>query len=830
MRGRSREEECRARVSAAAGREFSPEELEELMERVQARTNRYRATGETPEAAALRAGLDEAADARRDALVAQRQRYINVMARQGLEARKIPGDEFNSLAAAQGGSTRGGREFGYSAQAVGKEKHESLIRNLEADLTRADLLPVLKRRDPQFDRELTNELWYLEDSDAPRPRSADPQVRQTAEILHKHQEILRKLLNQAGAWIGKLDHYVTRQSHDMWKIRAETFQAWRDFILPRLDRDRTFGHLVDPAKQEEFLRDVWNSVRSGYHEEGHQADWLGGFSGPANLAKRLSQERVLHFKDGDGFFEYNQRFGQGSIIGSIIESIERGSMNYGRMRVFGTNSKAMITAVRDQWAAEAKRRGTAAGDKIVARLRSKSFDNLTGMLTGEANTPEGKNLAQWGQTLRQWKNMTSLGWAMVSSLPDLGSAASLLQANGMPYFQAMFHQLAALLPTTSEARRLALLEMYGSTKSTMADTMARYRAEDSKAGHLTSASNLEFKLNGQNWWNRAMRNGTGSGLGALWAEHLKAPFEKLPWEAHNILKRYGLDDEGSWRALQRVETRDVDGDHFFFPGEILNLPDEAVAHLGPNPDSVRENLKSRVGALFSDQIGEALSDPTLRQRATLSWGAPGSLLGEASRSVFQFKTFAMTFLTRSVGRTVLRGDTPMFGGRLNVDLPGLTSLMVGTTVLGGLSIMIKDLLTGSNPMDRLNKPGNFFLEAVTKGGGLGIYGDVLLGKNQFGYGIPQILAGPVLGNIDEITTIFKNFYHGEFKKVSAETGRLISHSVPYANLFYFDLAMRHFFMYGLQEVMNPGYLRRVEQKARQQKQSYWLRPSQAVQF
>ena len=100
----------------------------------------------------------------------------------------------------------------------------------------------------------------------------------------KWNEVTRLDKNRAGAWVGKLAGYITRQSHDMYKIRAEGYEGWRDFILPRLD-DGTFEGI---ANREEYLQNVYNNLASGTHLTYKPAsEWLKGFKGGgSNIAKR----------------------------------------------------------------------------------------------------------------------------------------------------------------------------------------------------------------------------------------------------------------------------------------------------------------------------------------------------------------------------------------------------------------------------------------------------------------------------------------------------------------------------------------------------------------
>ena len=90
-----------------------------------------------------------------------------------------------------------------------------------------------------------------------------------AEIIRKTNDYSLARKNRAGAYISKIVNYITRQSHDGKLMRRAGFEKWRDDITPLLD-DITFKN-VRPKKgvkdaQEEFLRDVYESLISGVHK------------------------------------------------------------------------------------------------------------------------------------------------------------------------------------------------------------------------------------------------------------------------------------------------------------------------------------------------------------------------------------------------------------------------------------------------------------------------------------------------------------------------------------------------------------------------------------
>jgi len=122
-----------------------------------------------------------------------------------------------------------------------------------------------------------------------------------------------------------------------------------------------------------------------------------------------------------------------------------------------------------------------------------------------------------------------------------------------------------------------------------------------------------------------------------------------------------------------------------------------------------------------------------------------------------------------------------------------------------------------------------------QGGGLGIYGDYLFGEvNRFGGGPLETLAGPTVGTVNDLVSLLqraRDVATGEDEDLSGDVIRLLKSNTPFANLFYTQEAMNYLLWYQLQEMTNPGYLRRMERRVqRENEQTYWLPPSSVVQM
>ena len=138
----------------------------------------------------------------------------------------------------------------------------------------------------------------------------------------------------------------------------------------------------------------------------------------------------------------------------------------------------------------------------------------------------------------------------------------------------------------------------------------------------------------------------------------------------------------------------------------------------------------------------------------------------------------------------------------------------------------KDALKGRKPRDP-ESPA-VWMAALMQGGALGIYGDFLVGQsNRFGGGFLQTAAGPVLGLADDLSELRARAMRGD--DVASSAFRLGVNNTPFLNLFYIRTAMDYLLLYRIQEALNPGSIRRMERRVRQENaQEFFLPPSAAV--
>lgn len=805
-------------IRKAGGDALSDDDIDKLVTEV--RRRREQRAFEFPmesESAALEAvGQQMAGQERLAALIEKRSRAINVLRKQQRMNfyEGFKGKEAQGLSIINVGSEKTGAGYGRSVAAEQRALEAKLIGPMLGELRQNGLDSLLAKRTPEFEREVARDMWAATDG---KPLTGSPQAQAIAKILVKYQEAARLMQNDAGAWIGKMPGYVVRQSHDMFRIRRAGYEAWRESIGQKLD-ERTFDGIEN---REKYLRNVYNALATGEHYKERGADdWLGGFKGPGSVAKRASQERSLHFKSADDWFVYNQEFGSSSLLEAAAFGLRKAAHNTALMRTWGTNPEAAFLADLQQLSRQAADRAdTKQVEKLKGWLIRSEFDQVN----GTAKIPGNPTWAAVGSAARAIISMAKLGGAVLSSIPDIATKAATLRHHGIGFLEGYGNALNDIVRGRGKGVEREIADSIGvGTDGLLGAIMSRFSATDNVPGRIAKLQNQFFKANLLSWWTDGKATGAGLVMSHNLARNTGKAFADLDPMLQASLRRYGIQAD-QWEALRKVDLK-VDGDTpYLTPDAVLHLPDDAIAHLATGKGEkalqrAREDLEIGLRSFYIDQVDSAITQGGARERAIATWGTkPGTPVGEAVRSVMQFKLYPITFATKQLGREISRGD-----------VLGAVHLMVATTALGFLSLQAKELAKGRSPRDPTDP--KTWAAAMQQGGGLGIYGDFLFGEyNRFGGGALETLAGPTIGTVSQVLRAFSEAKEGDIKGTASELFRATTGAIPFINLFYTRAAFDYLFLYQVQEMMNPGYLRRFERRVeKENSQTFIIRPSEIV--
>lgn len=827
-------------AAKAAGRELNEEEMVELVGDLQARIKQLQSTDGMLglEEAAMRAADEMGNQAKLAAVIEKRNALLN--ARRRLEAvgyiRSTWSDRpdlgLESFLVGTNVARAGARR---SVAAEQKQLSQAYIAGFLNDMEKAELLPFLTRGDN--DADIADALWRLGTG-----RSVDglskPAV-DIATIMQKYQTATRTDANRAGAFIRDLPGYIVRQSHDPYKLERAGFARWRDEISGFLD-ERTFEGVTD---RNEFLLAAYNGLVSGVHLKASTPEPTG-FKGPRNLAKKVSAERVLHFKDGLSWHQYNKAYGTGSLREAFLGGLDQAGQNTGLMRRLGTNPESNWEAILDELQRDLM-------DKPV-ELRRFQTDRRGWLKTrfaevdGTARLAVNQQAARVASNIRALQSMAKLGGAVISAVTDLPVAASEMRYQGKGMLSSMGTLIGGMVKGRKPAEQREILSSLGVFfDNVRGDVVSKFSADDSLGGKMSGLQQKFFKLNGLTWWTDTMRS-----TAALMMSHHLAYNRALNWDQMNPDLRRTLElfdfDAGRWDLVRGTGAKLADGREYMTTQGLDEIPEaDLAAYLtskGRTANTaavaeLREELGAQLRSYITDRASYAVIEPDARTRAIMRRGTqPGTVAGELLRFVGQFKAFPVAILQKSFGRELYgRGYTPSAytegaGRELiqalrngNGEKLGIAQLLLWTTLFGYGAMTAKDLLKGREP--RPADDAKTWVAAMLQGGALGIYGDFIFGEaNRFGGGLIGSLAGPTAGAVEGLADVLYRVRDGD--DAAAAAVRFGIQQTPFLNLFYARAALDYLVLYSVQEALNPGSLRRTERRIEKENgQRYLLAPS-----
>ena len=666
--------------------------------------------------------------------------------------------------------------------------------------------------------------------------TGDAVAKHLAKVWSETAEWLRQRFNAAGGAIGKLENWGLPQHHDARALLARGREAWKGDITPLLDRSRITNPLSGrPVTEGEFdriLDDIWeNIVTDGWNKKEPKRQTLGRGA----LANQRAEHRVLTFRDPDAWMTYQKAYGGGADpFATMMGHINMMARDIAAMEVLGPNPSGTIEWMKQAVMKDAAGKGGPAQSR--ANSRAHRLDTVWGSIRGTLETPVNTTAAAWFAGGRNLITASVLGSASLSSISDLGTQKIARAFAGIERRAIGAQVLPDIMRAFAGADRREAVSAGLILDSAMHvfHAQARYVGTLDGPGWTSFIADRVLTLSGLTPWTQAGRHAFGLAFMETLARNADTAFADLPDALRNTLNRHGI-DATQWRQIATVPR------HEATRGLTLLRQNEIRDRLG-------DKIADRYLSMLLAETEYAVPSGAHRSRtALLDQNQPGTFLGEAIRSLAMFKSFTavMVFLH---GRRIHGEIAPhMKGGMKNLPSDLLTamtgrgafyagSLLVSTTLFGALAMQLKSMAAGRDPRDMTE--GTFWQAAMLQGGGLGIFGDFLFADlNRYGAGLPQTLAGPVIGSVDDVV---RNLFIGNLAQLAAgeETkfGRELINfargNIPGSNIFYIRLAWERMVLDQLQYLVDPeankAFKRKQQFFDREFGQQYFWKPGEAL--
>jgi len=659
---------------------------------------------------------------------------------------------------------------------------------------------------------------------------SSPAMKAIAETWSKTAEFARQRFNAVGGAVNRLEDWLIPQSHSLIKVSKATKDGWVKFIMPLLRRDRYVhddGRLMDDGELITFLEHAYDTISSN----GANKHWKSGGSktGRRELGSRYSEHRELHFKDAESQIKYNEEYGEHNLYDTMLNHLAAVSQDIALAETFGHNAYDNINALLAMAHEAAIKQHNIDPEKLETQFNQ--LRRKVHFATGNVDDPVNPRLARGFDTLRRWMVASRLGSAVIAALGDTVFMHLTGHVLNLPHVQITANAIRSL-PNTDAAKNLAI--RMGLAADTVTGSLNRLMENGLDAHSFASniASSV-MRMSGMTWLDASRRRGFAMTLYSALGE-IVGKYDRLDQIApgdHRILLGKGITPQ-HWAIWKMANLDDIGvGNGLLTPAGIMDIPNNKLMAKFNMTEADAENAKflaaRRLLSATLDETDIAVLRPGKLQHYYMSGQfARGTFFGELGRSIFLFKSFPFSLVAKHWMRVA--------------HMPGTTSkaayiasIIAGTTIMGAMTLSINNILLGKDPpsFNPAHPDGwkNVFA-AMLKGGSLGLYGDFLSSQTQqyTNVGVLSTMAGPLVSGIEEFIGLTHGnlieFFQGTDTNSGAELVRFLQHNTPGASLWFAKGALNHLIFQQLQEHFSPGYLKRMERRARKFGTTFFWKP------
>ena len=463
-----------------------------------------------------------------------------------------------------------------------------LIAGFNQKLKNQQVLKLFDKMDKETQRRVVRTMYELnqkktgmEEQLGMRPpvTETNSDIIRLAEVLESYSEMIRVKLNDRGANIGKLWGYIVRQSHDPYRVRDaarvlgknledmddgvdpniktkqdinynRNYKAWRDFVMEKLDQERTFAGVED---QEEFMQFVYNSLVRNQYLKSDGAEFTYGSRSTArgtDVAKAagLSAKRVLHFKTADNWFDYNEVFGVGNLKESFFSGLQTAGRNIGIMDTLGTKPKDNFNKIKKAIGNRLNKLGRSTQDLAS----DAKFDKFLRVVDGSIFTVENFGVAKYSAITRAIASMAKLGGATVSAAADIGLYGSEMRYQGRTFLGGMAEALRSLGRIKNTQQKKDIAEGLGFIGDNLIyDVAGRYQVGDNLSKGFTKLQRFFFKVNLLSWWTNTLKEGSMLGMANYFAKQKKLTFNQLNPQLQSLFNVYNINST-KWNIIRKT--------------------------------------------------------------------------------------------------------------------------------------------------------------------------------------------------------------------------------------------------------------------------------------
>lgn len=666
-------------------------------------------------------------------------------------------------------------------------------------------------------------------------KTGDLEARRIAEGWVRTSDFLVDEFNAAGGSMRKLDRYLP-QTQSAVKLLKHGEEAWVSDHMTWLDwgrMRREDGSLIPAEEREQVLRAVYNTLSTDGINKLDDTSLRGQ---GRSIGNALDENRFLHYTDAEGWLAAQQKYSDGNIFDVLNHHVGAMTHRTAVVEQLGPNPELAMKNIQTMAKKMALKEGVSQSE--VLKMQH-VFDRVVNpamerVLHTNPMNPES-SVAMVAGTASNITTAAVMGKAVLAStLGDPTTTAVIRKLNGMPMLGGMRFYLESLRSAAGDlashlgadsldrnvGRNIALTSGWIQNSAIAHTSMVeRFNRSWNIPNALSRrvADNV-LRASGMNILTNAARLRAQGEMAAFLFRASKTPFDEMPTKA--MFQRYGITAD-DWNALRSIQPYNpAKGINMLRPIDILNsdLADTAS----------KTALFRKFQTMILSESRGMVPDSTVEAALSLKGNTrPDTLPGLLLHSFSMFKNFPMTYMQ-------MYSQYAMSLPKATSRIGFITGLTAATTITGSMAVQLSEMQSGRDPMDMTK--GDFWLKALLKGGGAGVWGDFLFSTtNQFGGGLASTLQGPALGLIGNVLGVAtaeisdaydayeKDGKEGLLNYDSKAPQRLVDlmhRYLPGSNLWYTQKLMNSMLWDHIENAADPKASQKRQRQMNKQKQDY----------
>jgi len=371
------------------------------------------------------------------------------------------------------------------------------------------------------------------------------------------------------------------------------------------EADEFYGELGQSFKSdidmlEEFIGHAYDGLVTGIHNVNTSSRMMDGQY--RNIAVKMSQHRVFHFKDAGARQRMMRKYGAGDLYETIQRGIEIRAEHTALIDTLGPNPEFTMNAVT-----EALKLDLHAAGRQVDLMKLKSFQQKKlkwdmAELTGAIHVPGNHVMATFFSNLRGFQVITKLGKVMFSAINDTSFVANEMRLSGSRFFGSLNDTFTGYFSRTTGIDQKRLLAMMAVTMDgNRGQVMGRYAVGDHSSGMMAKAADQFLKLAGLTVHTDHSRRVMGLWLARELGVVKDLPFKAIPDDLKRMLRQGAIEDR-EWEVIRRWVQFDDEGNSHIVPESAETVPDDIIEPMVKEEVAgVRAKAVARLGSIAKQQ-------------------------------------------------------------------------------------------------------------------------------------------------------------------------------------------------------------------------------------